>query len=205
MKERSFFKERIYPIVFMFLVTVVFITVVSGIHLGTREQVAINEKLYIREAVLYAADIDVPETAEEVTDVYNTRIEEVYGGPADEEVIYRTILGRGDTGGEGFVIIVRGAGLWGEIRTVLAFETDLETIKGIDFISQNETPGLGARITESWFKQQFRGKSLPLETVPEDTADEPNEVDAITGATATTNAVMSIVEDGAQRVRQLVE
>ncbi len=204
MKEQSAFKKRIYPLIFMFAITAVFITVVSGIHLSTTEIVALNERLYIREAVLYAADIEIPDTAEAITEKFNERVNEVTSGPGGEETDYFELL---DSAGnvDGYAIFIRGAGLWGEIRAILAFESDLETIRGIEFIAQNETPGLGARITENWFKEQFRGKTLPLELVPEDTADEENEIDAITGATVSSTSVMTIIRDGVEKVDNVVE
>ena len=39
-------------------------------------------------------------------------------------------------------VIFKGAGLWGPIEGVIAFEPDLKTIRGIRFYSQEETPGL---------------------------------------------------------------
>jgi Na+-transporting NADH:ubiquinone oxidoreductase subunit C len=180
----------------MFVVTAVFISVVSGIHLSTTEIVALNERLYIREAVLYAAGIEIPDSAEAITEKFNNRV--------NEKTDYFELL---DSAGnvDGYAILIRGAGLWGEIRAILAFESDLETIRGIEFIAQNETPGLGARITENWFKEQFRGKTLPLELVPEDTADEENEIDGITGATVSSTSVMGIIRDGVEKIGTVVE
>jgi Na+-transporting NADH:ubiquinone oxidoreductase subunit C len=205
MKDDSVFKKRVYPVIFMFVITAVFIAVVSSIHLSTQEMVRLNERLYIREAVLFAAGIDIPDTPQEITEVYNQRIEEVTGGPAGEEVQYMRILDSAGNQVTGYATFVSGAGLWGEIRAVLAFEDDLETIRGVDFIKQNETPGLGARIKENWFKNQFRGKSLPLTLVAEDTADEPSEIDQLTGATVTSTAVMDLIQKGTERIQTLVE
>ena len=64
---------------------------------------------------------------------------------------------------------------------------------GLDFVKQNETPGLGARISESWFKEQFRGKRGPFRLVPEGVESGENEFQAITGATSTSNAVLDLL------------
>lgn len=204
MKEQSVFRERFYPIIFMFLITAVFIAVISSIYLTTQDRVELNESLYLKEAVLFAADIEIPETAEEIDKVYSNRIEEVKEG-AGATPDYVKILGPAGDQVTGYALFVRGPGLWGEIRGVLAVEQDLETIRGIDFISQNETPGLGARITEKWFREQFRGKSLPLNLVPEETAEGPDEIDAITGASKTSKAVMDIVRKSMENVRSKVK
>ncbi len=72
-------------------------------------------------------------------------------------------------------------------------------------MKQNETPGLGARITEKWFKEQFRGKSAPFTMAAEGTSEKPGELDAITGATKTSQAVLRIVNRSAEAVQDLIE
>ena len=57
----------------------------------------------------------------------------------------------------GWAFSIGGGGFWGPILGVLAVENDTATIKGITFVQDEETPGLGARINEDWFKNQFRG------------------------------------------------
>ena len=186
----SFFKERIFPVLFMLLVTVVFIAVVSGIHLATRDNVLRNEQLYLKRAVLFAAGLSVPNDAEGQDDIYNNVVVEVRD--KEENLLYYEITSNGDV--TGYVFLSVGAGLWGEIETVVGMDAELGRLTGVDFTKQNETPGLGARITEEWFKLQFQGKKGPLSTVPEGTEDNSDtEFDAITGATQTSNAVQQIV------------
>ena len=180
------FKERIFPVLFMFIVTVVFIAVVSGIYLATQENVIRNERLYLMEAVLYASDITVPEDAAAIEETYNSRVREV--SDSDGVISYYEVAGTG------FVFPAAGPGLWGEIETVVGFNSDLSRITGLDFIKQNETPGLGARISEEWFRAQFRGKKGPFTRVPEGTGTTSDtEFDAITGATITSTAVQNIL------------
>ncbi len=188
------FRERVFPVVFMCVLTALFIAMVSGIYLATRESVLRNELLYLRRAVLFAAGVPVPGSAVEIERRYLDRVREVAGGGGeDASVAYYEIV---DTAGAttGYVIPADGPGLWGEIEAVVGFERDLRTLTGVDFIKQNETPGLGGRITEVWFREQFRGKSGPFSRVPEGTDGEaPDEFDAITGATITSTAVQEIL------------
>jgi Na+-transporting NADH:ubiquinone oxidoreductase subunit C len=95
--------------------------------------------------------------------------------------------------------------LWGEIESVVGVEKDLKTLTGIEFIEQNETPGLGGRITEGWFKEQFRGKRWPLEVVPEGEPAGDQEFQAITGATNTTNGVKGILNDRLSKAERAIE
>ena len=68
---------------------------------------------------------------------------------------------------------------------------------GVAFYKHSETPGLGGRITESWFVDQFKGKELKpsgkkdeyFYLVPPGQEKGANNVDAITGATLTSEGV----------------
>ncbi|HPD80585.1 MAG TPA: FMN-binding protein [Spirochaetales bacterium] len=68
-------------------------------------------------------------------------------------VAYRAVI----DGIEYFAVEQSGPGLWGTITIILAASAD-GVIRGIEIVSQNETPGLGGRIDEPVFKKQFVGK-----------------------------------------------
>jgi len=192
MKKDGFFATRIYPILFMVLVTVVFISAVSGIYLNTKEKVLLNESNFQKMAVLNVAGVEYPEgKPQEIREIYNRSVTEI--GMIDGEPAYYEV--ELPSGGSGYVVYTSGAGLWGEIVAVFGFDQSLATLTGVEFVEQNETPGLGARITEDWFKEQFRGKKGPFVLVEEGTANQANELDAITGATRTSNAVLKIANE----------
>ncbi len=202
MKQESLFTTRVYPVLFMVVLTVVFISVVSGIYLTTKDRVLLNESIFQKKAVLYAAGIEFPEdNSQEIQAIYEERVTEV-DGEADQPDYFRVELPSGNTG---YAVYVRGAGLWGEIVSIFGFQPDLKTFTGVEFVEQNETPGLGARITEQWYKEQFRGKKGPFELVEEGASDEPNELDAITGASRTSEAVLKIANKAAEVAQSKVE
>jgi len=107
------------------------------------------------------------------------------------------------TSPEAYVVPISGYGLWDIIKGYIALGTDLKTVKGITFYEHKETPGLGALITESWFKDQFKGKKIinnqgELVSVTvargkaSDTISGPaldHYVDGISGATLTGNGL----------------
>ncbi|CAM2006950.1 NADH:ubiquinone reductase (Na(+)-transporting) subunit C [Acanthopleuribacter pedis] len=104
---------------------------------------------------------------------------------------------------EAYVVPIQGNGLWDIIKGYIALELDLNTVKGISFYEHAETPGLGARITEDWFKQNYVGKHIlgnagelvsitiakgkVADSVPESKHD--HWVDGISGATLTTKGI----------------
>jgi Na+-transporting NADH:ubiquinone oxidoreductase subunit C len=108
-------------------------------------------------------------------------------------------------GGEKYYIIsVRGNGLWDEIWGYIALESDLNTIAGASFDHAGETPGLGAEIKDNpAFSEQFKGKKIYEEgdyvsvAVMKGGARDPeHEVDAISGATVTSNGVSEMLYRG---------
>jgi len=200
-KKPNKLRRSLFTIFFMFAVTLVFIAVLSLIYVLTRDTIRLNESLVVKRAVLYVAGLEVPQTGIEADALYQKRVVEV---KKEGEVLYYEIL---SPSGElqSYVVPVLGAGLWGEIESVVGVEKDLKTLTGIEFIKQNETPGLGGRITESWFKEQFRGKRWPLSTVPEGDPAGDQEFQAVTGATNTTNGIRDILNNRLARAEQAIQ
>ena len=94
------------------------------------------------------------------------------------------------------VVPCYGAGLWGPIWGYVGFEGDLKTIKAVCFGHKGETPGLGAKIAdEPSFAEAFVGKQVGTGDIlfeiakPANRETELNGVDAISGATITSQAL----------------
>jgi Na+-transporting NADH:ubiquinone oxidoreductase subunit C len=97
---------------------------------------------------------------------------------------------------------ISGAGLWGPIKGVIALEPDLMTIQGVRFYQQEETPGLGGEIGSDWFQKQFNGKKIvsssgkpEFRIVKPGATTNQNSVNAITGATMTSDRIQAILDD----------
>jgi Na+-transporting NADH:ubiquinone oxidoreductase subunit C len=189
-RKESFARKRIFPVFFMLVVTVAFISATSVVYTFTADKIRLNQRLRLKRAVLYTAGVSVPADPLEIDRTYDRRVDEVKG--ADGKVRYFGIHAEADSSFDRYVIIGTGAGLWGEITVSVGFDADLESCTGLEIIDQNETPGLGGRISETWFKEQFRGKTFLLSTVPEGDPASSSEFQAITGATYTSSAVRDI-------------
>ena len=94
------------------------------------------------------------------------------------------------------VVPCYGAGLWGPIWGYVGLEKNLKTIKSVCFGHKGETPGLGAKIAdEPAFAAAFTGKTIGdgevlfEVTKPANRQTENNGVDAISGATITSQAL----------------
>ena len=70
------------------------------------------------------------------------------------------------------------------------------TTKGISFLSLSETAGLGMRADTDDFKNQFKDKNVEAFSYTKSGASADDEIDALSGATLTTNAVTNGVNAG---------
>ena len=191
--KETFFSKRIYPLLFMLIVTVVCILATSGLYLATQDRAMANELSFTRRAILDAAGISYQPTQSGIETAYLQNIEEQQG--------YFTALVANDTR---YIIFLEGPGLWGKISIMAGFEQDLKTFSGLAIVSQNETPGLGARIEEPWFTEQFKGKVPPFVLVEEGTADAADEIDAITGATRTSEYFRNLANSAATEAARII-
>ncbi len=94
-----------------------------------------------------------------------------------------------------YCILAKGNGYQGEIKMLIAVNSNLKSLRGIEILQNLETPGLGGKIGGDAFKNQFRG----LEFLPEIVylKNKPpklkNEIEAITGATISSSSVTRII------------
>lgn len=95
------------------------------------------------------------------------------------------------------IIPVHGNGLWSMMYAFVAVETDGNTVSGITYYEQGETPGLGGEVENPTWRAQFVGKKLfdenhkPAIQVVKGGAPQGSEhgVDGLSGATLTSVGV----------------
>lgn len=97
----------------------------------------------------------------------------------------------------GYAIPGAGAGYQDTIRLIYGYDPSADRIVGMQVLESRETPGLGDRIFKDQdFVQQFRDLAVePRVELVKDGATAPNHVDAITGATISSAAVVSIIQE----------
>jgi len=102
-----------------------------------------------------------------------------------------------------YVLKLHGQGLWGGIGGYMALDDDKNTVFGINFNHESETPGLGGEIVTDKFRDPFKGKHIKdatgtirsIAVLKEGkTAEEGQEqVDAWAGATITSTGVNDMI------------
>lgn len=99
----------------------------------------------------------------------------------------------------GYAFLAIGKGYGGDINILVGL-SDATTVKEIKIISQTETPGLGTRITEPFFTDQFVGIDINDIALSRD----GGKIDAITSSTISSSAVVEAVRNTAlEKVKQL--
>ena len=173
------------------------ITVVSGLLLGvvyniTKEPIAQaqeNTKQEAYRAVLADAssfetlDFDAESTLSLLTENGYT-----------SDTITEVAEGKDDSGETiGYVISVQSSEAYdGTLDLSVGIATD-GTVKGVEMLSISETAGLGMKADEAEFKDQYKDKNVESFTVTKTGEDGDNMIDAISGATITSNAVTNAV------------
>ncbi|MBR6330529.1 MAG: NADH:ubiquinone reductase (Na(+)-transporting) subunit C [Bacteroidales bacterium] len=156
-----------------------------------------NEKM---QQLLATIGIDAPRDG--VQPIYNQYFKEELNVAQDGQEPLTLYLYEKE-GQSGYVIPTTGNGLWGKVYANVALADDLNTITGITFSHDSETPGLGAEITSDAFCNQFIGKQIldnsgnvvSVAVVKHADPSDPHQVDAISGGTMTSNGVSAMLLD----------
>lgn len=157
-----------------------------GVYRYTQPKIEENKRAEIRRAVFEV----LPEAKD-----YNTIIKE-------DRLIYQGLDSSGNL--VGYAFIGEGAGYQGIIEIMIGMDSELNQTKGIQILESVETPGLGAKITSESFLEQFKALLVvPLiELIKQKEAEEDNQVQAITGATISSQTVVNILNNTIEDVRE---
>lgn len=176
------------------------ITLISGILLGSANEVTREPIARASEAAnLEAYQKVFPEASEFISDskikmavesCNKELLSENFGSVAVEDALL-AVDGSGSA--LGYVVISRSDdGYAGHLRISVGIKKD-KTVNGIEFLAISETPGLGLKAREPEFKNQFAGKKGQPLMVTKSGNSGNREIDVISGATITSNAVTNAV------------
>lgn len=135
-------------------------------------------------------------------DAFNIDLKKELGKPASERLL-PIFVGTLDDKTNAYVLPVRGKGLWGPIWGYVSLLPDMNTIYGVTFDHQGETPGLGAEISTEWFQKPFQGKTIFKDSIEFVSIkvvkggaqkDDPHAVDAISGGTITSKSLEAMLD-----------
>jgi Na+-transporting NADH:ubiquinone oxidoreductase subunit C len=200
--------KKAYAILYMFLVTFCFTSLVSAVKYINEGRIDRNREIKQQKVILGVLNIQTGENRSdrEIVELFQRRVRTAQ---VEGEKIHFGYRQDGKTI-QGYAFAVTGPGFWGPIYGVAAVGPDASEIIGIAFTKHSETPGLGGRITEKWFTEQFKGLRLqpdreggPLFSLVAEGKDKSgNDLDAITGATMTSQAVSRFLNKDLQHFQK---
>lgn len=179
------------------------ITLVAGVALGgvyeiTKDPIAKQEAQAKAEAYEQvftdAAAFEAVEMDDTLTKTIRDQLDqEGYKAQSIEEVM-RAEDQSGETLGYAFNVVT-SEGYGGDIQFSMGVQND-GTLNGISILSIGETAGLGMNADTPAFKDQFVGKQVEKLQYTKNGATQDDEINAISGATVTTNAMTNGVNAG---------
>ena len=168
----------------LFLITAISALLLALVNNITAPMIAANEEQSVQDAlrvVMPEADVfeekDKGNAAAAAEEKYESDIIELYDAKKDGETV-------------GICAIVETKGYDTGLRSAVGVDAD-GTVTGVEIISHQETPGLGANAEKEEFRSQYTGKVGEISVVK--SGAEENEINAISGATMTSDGVTRAV------------
>lgn len=192
-------KESIKSMAVFSIILLIFIPMLTVVSIVVTPKIMEYFEIKEKKAVLEIFDISIPPQAniEDIRQIFEKSI------VIEEKWKKRVFEYYNDKNLQGYAFVETRIGYGfnksAPISILVGFEPDLVTLKKIIPLDYGETPGLGGRISEKWFQNQFKGKKLRPQikwtSNPEKTKNNPHEFAAITGATTTTKGIAKFLND----------
>ena len=184
------FKDIFVPAVTLLVICLVVSALLAGTNALTKEPIAENALKKSQEAMQSVCPDAVS----------------FEGGKGLEVEVYKALDESGNV--IGCAIPVTSKGYGGDIQIMVGISSvDGGMVTGVEILSHGETPGLGANATAEEFRNQFKDNpSLHgFSVVKDGTGGTEGKIDAITGATITSNAVTNAVNEALNIYMSLCE
>ncbi|MFW6065914.1 MAG: FMN-binding protein [Planctomycetota bacterium] len=168
------------------VLAVCFGSALAGVHVALSPRIEENRRAEVQDAIPILLQGAVPESAER-TELGGRRVYKGYDAEGDHL---------------GWVVHATGQGFGGPVELLIGLDQPAERITGIYVLLQTETPGLGTGITEQDWREQFEG--IPASggvTLVKEKPSQSDEIQAITGATVSSQSVCDIVNSAVADVR----
>lgn len=187
-----------YTIIYSAIIVVVVAFLLAFVYQALKPMQTANEALAKKKQILYSLNIrNLDDKAAEAK--YNSVVKQEKKVDGSEMFICNV------DGKTKYVFSMTGMGLWGGISGFVSVNDDKSTVYGAYFDHQSETAGLGAEIKDNQkWQEKFQGKKLfkgndrkaIALSVEKKVTDPETQVDAVTGATLTSNGVANMLHNG---------
>ena len=189
MSKGGFMKDALI----LFAITLVAGACLGGVYEATKEPIAAANLAAKEEAYRTVLPDAVSFEADDMTEGIASANAEVAGLGYGNVTVDEAAIALGDSGTPmGYVVTTTSKDGYGGAITVSVGVLADGTVNGIAFLTLAETAGLGMNADTDW-KNQYAGKNVDAFSVTKNGASAENEINAISGATITSNAVTGAV------------
>ena len=214
--EQGSGKEKSFPPSSRLVLTLALIAMMSGITVVfayevTREPIAQNHRERLIERTIFEA---LPgATTHGLYRLNDEGIEQLPDAEVDDANLYAGYDDQGNLVG----VALEGASMGYEdtVRVMYGYSPDEQKIIGFTVVESSETPGLGDEINSESFQEQFADLEVPLSSDMSELQTElsvvdagsdtgPAEIEAISGATVSSQAVADGIQDSSSTYLPLV-
>lgn len=181
------------------------ITLIAGLLLGffyqiTKDPIAKQQELAVQKA---CAEVFADADFEALAYAPSADLQETLAAEGVEiGTVFQALDAQGETAG--YVVETTSANGYGGDIVLYVGITKEKSVSGVSILSISETPGLGMK-AEDVLIPQFKNKAATTFTYSKTGAVAPGEIDAISGATVTTKAVVQAVNGAVDVADELLE
>ena len=168
-------KKKIIPVIVLFVICFAVTALVACADLLTKDKIEENEANKAKKT-MQALISDATEFKDITTSAFES---------------YEAVNASGETVGYIFVTVGKG-GYSGDITVMTALDTK-GVVTGLEITADEETQGLGKNAHNENFRNQYIGKAVDVYKVIKGEASADGEIEALSGATKTSNAVTNAV------------
>ena len=187
-------KQMIRDSLILFAITLIAGLLLGGVYAITKNPIAKTQEDKKNEA--YQAVFTDAAEFTEVTDAADAQQILADAGYTKDRIDEVKAAMDADGNILGYVMTITSSEAYGgELQLAMGIRMD-GTVNGISFLSVSETIGLGMEAKKPEFQEQFAGKQVEQFVYSKTGAAADNEIDALSGATITTNAVTNAVNAG---------
>ncbi len=106
----------------------------------------------------------------------------------------------------GYAFIAEGPGFQAKIKMMVGLNFQFKKLLGMKVLDQLETPGLGNKIVEDKFTDQFQGLAFTpkIEYLKNKKPEKDNQIQAITGATISSKAVVTAINNRLEVIMEIL-
>ena len=190
MSKGGFMKDALI----LFAITLIAGACLGGVYSATESVIAQRELDAKEEAFRAVLTEAASFESDDLTDLIATGNEAIAGLGYGNVIVDEAVTGLDASGTPvGYVVTATSKDGYGGNVTVSVGILSDGTVEGVEFLTLAETAGLGMNAEKPEWKGQYAGKNVDAFTVTKNGASADNEINAISGATITSNAVTGAV------------